>query len=89
VGAAVVGATVGVAVVGAGVGVGLGAALGASVVGAAVRIWIVIVGDGDTEALGEADAPAKRERPPVSRTPISSSVPRRVAGRASARLSAR
>ena len=79
----------GAAVVGATVGVWLGATLGASVVGAAVRIWIVIVGDGDTEALGEPDAPAKRERPPVSRTPISSSVTRRVAGRASARLSAR
>jgi hypothetical protein len=75
VGAAVVGATVGVAV-GAGVGVGLGAALGASVVGAAVRAWIVIVGDGDAEALGEADAPANRERPPVNMTPISSSVTR-------------
>jgi hypothetical protein len=75
VGAAVVGAAVGVAV-GAGVGVGLGASLGASVVGAAVRIWIVIVGDGDAEALGEADAPAKRERPPVNMMPISSSVTR-------------
>ena len=79
----------GAAVVGATVGVWLGATLGASVVGAAVRTWIVIVGDGDAEALGEADAPAKRERPPVNRMPISSSVTRRVAGRASARLSAR
>src|SRR5439155_18734084 len=78
VGAPVVGATVGVAVVGAAVGVGLGVALGASVVGAAVRIWIVMVGDADTDALGdgEADAPAKRERPPVNMTPISSSVTR-------------
>src|SRR5438093_10545140 len=77
-GAAVVGATVGVAVVGAAVGVGLGVALGASVVGAAVRIWIVMVGDADTEALGdgEADAPAKREKPPVNMTPTSSSVTR-------------
>src|SRR5437867_6812842 len=69
---------VGVAVVGAAVGVGLGVALGASVVGAAVRIWIVMVGDGDTDALGDgaAVAPANREKPPVSRTPISNSVTR-------------
>ena len=62
----------------AAVGVGLGVALGASVVGAAVRIWIVMVGDADTEALGdgEAEAPAKREKPPVNRTPTSSSVTR-------------
>ena len=39
---------------------------------------MVMVGDGDTEALGdgEADAPAKREKPPVRMTPISSSVRR-------------
>ena len=42
---------------------------------------MVIVGDGDAEALGEADAPAKRERPPVSRMPIRRA--RQVAGRAS------
>jgi len=78
VGTAVVGATVGVAVVGAGVGVGLGVVLGASVVGAAVRIWTVMVGDAETEALGdgEAVAPAKRERPPPNMTPISSRVTR-------------
>ena len=66
------------AVVGAGVGVGLGVALGASVVGAAVRIWTVMVGDAETEALGdgEAVAPAKREKPPPNMTPISSTVTR-------------
>lgn len=76
VGAAVVGAAVGVAVVGAAVGDGLGVA----VVGAAVRIWIVALGEGDAEGLalgdGDAEPPAKRERPPLRITPISSSVRR-------------
>ena len=86
VGAAVVGATVGVgvgaAVVVAALGVGLGVGLGASVVGAAVRIWTVGLGDveGDVLALGDgdgdADVPAKRERPPPRITPISRSVSR-------------
>lgn len=60
-----VGAGAGVAVVGAAVGVG--------VVGAAVRICIVGLGDdGDALGLGdgEAVAPARRDRPPPSRTPI-------------------
>ena len=63
---------------GAAVGVVLGATLGASVVGVAVRIWIVLDGEADTDALGdgEAVAPAKREKPPVSMRPISNSVTR-------------
>jgi hypothetical protein len=76
VGAAVGAAVVGAAVVGAteAVGDALGVALG----GVAVRIWIV--GLGDAEALGEGDGeavvPARRERPPPSRTPIKRSVRR-------------
>ena len=73
VGAAVVGA-VGAAVVAAAVGVGLGVGLGACVVGAAVRIWTVGLGDADADGLalgdGELDVPAKRDRPPPSITPI-------------------
>jgi hypothetical protein len=61
-------------------GVGLGVALGASVVGAEVRIWTVGLGDTDADALalgdGEVDVPAKRDRPPPSRTPMSRSVTR-------------
>jgi hypothetical protein len=84
VGAAVVGAAVGVAVVAAAlgvrVGVGLGVALGVCVVGAAVRIWTVGLGDADADGLalgdGELDVPAKRERPPPSSTPITRSVTR-------------
>jgi hypothetical protein len=85
VGGAAVGATVGVVAVGVALGVGaavlggaVGDGLGASVVGAAVRIWVVMLGDGDAEGLGEGDAevPAKREKPPVNVTPISRSVRR-------------
>ena len=82
VGAGVVGAAVGAAVVlaalGVGLGVGLGVALGVCVVGAAVRIWAVALGDGDADGLGdgELDAPAKRDRPPPSITPMSRSVTR-------------
>jgi hypothetical protein len=86
VGAAVVGAAVGAAVVAAalgvavGVGLGVALALGASVVGAAVRIWTVGLGDADADGLalgdGELVAPAKRDRPPPSITPISRSVTR-------------
>jgi hypothetical protein len=83
-GAAVVGAAVGAVGVGAalavalGVGLGLDVGLGASVVGAAVRTWIVMLGDGEVEGLGEGDAevPAKREKPPPASTAISSSVRR-------------
>ena len=78
VGAAVVGAAVGAAVVAAAVGVGVGVGLGACVVGAAVRIWIVGLGDADADELalgdGELVAPAKRDRPPPSSTPMSRSV---------------
>jgi hypothetical protein len=42
--------------------------VGAAVVGAAVRIWMVGLGDGEAlglgEGVGDADAPARRERPP-------------------------
>ena len=78
--------------VGAGVGVAVGAAVGAAVVGAAVdglgaavvgpavRIWLVGLGDGDADALGETVgdevAPASRARPPPRRTPINRSVRR-------------
>ena len=78
VGAAVgvaVGAVVGAAVVGAAVD-----GLGAAVVGAAVRIWIVALGETETEALalgdGDAVVPARRASPPPKTTPISSSVSR-------------
>ena len=78
VGAAVrvaVGATVGAAVVGAAVD-----GLGAAVVGAAVRIWIVALGDGETEALalgdGDADVPPRRASPPPNTTPMTRSVRR-------------
>ena len=83
VGAAVavaVGAVVGAAVVGAAV---VGAAvdgLGAAVDGAAVRIWIVELGDAETDALalgdGDAVVPARRVSPPPRSTPISRSVSR-------------
>jgi hypothetical protein len=81
-GAAVGGAAVGAVGVGAalavalGVGVGLG--LGVSVVGAAVRTWMVRLAGGEVEGLGDGDAevPAKREKPPPASTAISSSVRR-------------
>jgi hypothetical protein len=80
VGAAVVGAAVGADVVAAAVGVRLGVGLGACVVGAAVRIWIVGLGDGDADRLtlgdGELDVPAKRDRPPPRSTPMRRSVTR-------------
>lgn len=79
VGAAVVRAGVGAAVVAAAVGVGLGVALGGSVVGAAVRSWIVMLGDaGAGLALGEGELelPAKRDSPPPRSTPMSRSVRR-------------
>ena len=84
VGAGVVGTAVGAAVVAAGLrvglGEGLGVALGASVVGAAVRIWTVGLGDADADGLtlgdGELDVPAKRDRPPPRSTPMSRSVTR-------------
>ena len=82
VGAAVVGAADGAAVVGAtvGVAVAVGDALGVGVVGIAVRIWIVGLGDADALGLGEgdgdADVPANRERPPPRMTPIRRSVSR-------------
>ena len=84
VGAAVVGAAVGAAVVaaavGVGLGVGLGVALGACVVGAAVRIWTVGLGDADGDGLalsdGELDVPAKRDSPPPNSTPMSRIVTR-------------
>jgi hypothetical protein len=82
VGAAVVGATVTVAVGGAvvGGGVGVGEAVGAAVVGAAVRTWIVALGDADAEglALGEGDAvvPARRDSPPPKTRAISRSIRR-------------
>jgi hypothetical protein len=61
-------------------GVGLGVALGTCVVGAAVRIWTVGLGDVDAEGLalgdGELDVPAKRDRPPPSSTPMRRSVTR-------------
>ena len=79
VGAAVA-VAVGAAVVGAAV---VGAAvdgLGTAVVGAAVRIWIVALGDADTNALalgdGDAVAPARRVSPPPKSTPMSRSVSR-------------
>jgi hypothetical protein len=63
-----------------GLGVGLGDALGVCVVGAAVRIWTVALGDADEDGLalgdGELVAPAKRDRPPPSTTPMSRSVTR-------------
>ena len=63
-----------------GLGEGLGVALGASVVGAAVRIWTVGLGDADADGLtlgdGELDVPAKRDRPPPRSTPMSRSVTR-------------
>lgn len=66
--------------VAAAVGVGLGVGLGACVVGAAVRIWTVGLGDTDADGLalgdGELDEPAKRDRPPPSSTPMSRSVTR-------------
>ena len=82
VGAAVDGAAFGVAVVAAGVGLGvaLGLALGACVVGAAVRTRAVAVEVGGADGLGLGDgddeAPAKRDRPPPTSTPITSSVTR-------------
>jgi hypothetical protein len=81
-GAAVGGAAVGAVGVGAALavalGVGLGVGLGVSVVGAAVRTWMVMLGDGEVDGLGEGDAevPAKREKPPPTSTAISSSVRR-------------
>jgi len=82
-GVAVVGATLGRGVVGTTVAVGLGTGLreglGVSV-GVAVRIWIVMLGKAERDAVGlgdgEADVPAKRENPPFSITPISSSMSR-------------
>ena len=72
---AVVGAVVGAAVVGAAVD-----GLGAAVAGAAVRIWIVALGETETEALalgdGDAVVPARRASPPPKSTPMSSSVSR-------------
>ena len=66
--------------VAAAVGVGLGVGLGACVVGAAVRIWTVGLGDADADGLalgdGELDVPAKRDRPPPSITPIRRSTTR-------------
>ena len=54
--------------------------VGAAVVGAAVRIWTVALGDGEAlgegEGDGDADVPASRERPPPRRTPIRRSVRR-------------
>jgi hypothetical protein len=55
--------------------------VGAAVVGAAVRIWTVALGDGDAalgdgEGDGDADAPARRESPPPKITPIRRSVRR-------------
>jgi hypothetical protein len=84
VGAAVVGAAVGAAVVaaalGVGLGVGVGVGLGVCVVGAAVRIWTVGLGDTDADGLalgdGELDVPAKRDRPPPRITAIRRSVMR-------------
>jgi hypothetical protein len=80
VGAAVVGAAVGAVVVATAVGVGLGVGLGACVVGGAVRIWTVGLGDMDADGLalgdGELDVPAKRDRPPPTTTPINRSVRR-------------
>lgn len=82
VGAAVVGgAVVGLAVVGAAVCVAVG--LGAALVGDAVRTWIVLLGEAEAEGLalglGDAVAPARRDRPPPRRTPI-----RRIVSRAPA-----
>jgi hypothetical protein len=80
VGATVVGAAVGAAVVGAtvGVAVAVGDGLGVGVVGTAVRIWIVGLGDAGTLGLGvgDADVPASRVRPPPRMTPIRRSVRR-------------
>jgi hypothetical protein len=83
VGAAVVGAALGVRLgvgLGLGLGLGLGVALGASVVGVAVRIWTVRLGEAEADGLGdgagEDDAPAKRDRPPPSSTPMRRSVRR-------------
>jgi hypothetical protein len=63
-----------------GLEVGLGDGLGACVVGAAVRIWTVGLGDRDADGLtlgdGELNVPAKRDRPPPSITPMSRSVTR-------------
>ena len=56
--------------------------VGAAVVGAAVRIWMVGLADGDAEALGlgegdgDADAPARRDSPPPKITPMRRSVRR-------------
>lgn len=54
--------------------------VGAAVVGAAVRIWMVGLGDGEAEGLGEgdgdADAPARRDSPPPKITPMRRSVRR-------------
>jgi hypothetical protein len=72
VGAGVVRVGPGLAVDGAAVRVGDGA----SVVGATVRIWSVRLGVAEADGLDDAEPPAKRERPPLIRTPISSSVSR-------------
>lgn len=62
------------------VGVGLGVALGVCVVGTALRIWTVGLGDADVDGLalgdGELVVPAKRDRPPPSSTPMSRRVTR-------------
>ena len=77
---AAVGAAVVAAALGVGLGVGLGVALGVCVVGAAVRIWTVALGDGDADGLalgdGELVVPANRDRPPPSTTAIRRSVMR-------------
>jgi hypothetical protein len=80
VGCGVGGVAVGADVGGATVAVVVGVGLGDAVVGAAVRIWIVGLGDAEALGLGEgdgdADAPARRDSPPPKITPMSKSVRR-------------